>query len=103
MSIQEFLKTVPLFSELDDEDLAQVLMVSHVRRHPQGAVLITEGSPGGQLHVIHEGRVRISKVLPGIGEEALAILSPGALFGEVEFFDGAPSSAQAIAHSDCEI
>jgi CRP/FNR family cyclic AMP-dependent transcriptional regulator len=91
--IQEFLKTVPLFRELDDDDLAQVLMVGLLRRHPEGAVLTTEGAPGGQLHVIHQGRVRISKVVPGVGEEALAILGPGDFFGEIEFFDGAPASA----------
>ena len=47
--------------------------------------------------------MRISKVVPGVGEEALAILEPGDFFGEVEFFDGAPASAHAIAHTECEI
>jgi CRP/FNR family cyclic AMP-dependent transcriptional regulator len=101
--IQEFLKTVPLFRELDDDELAQVLMVAVVKRHAQGAVIVTEGASGGQLHVIHEGQVRIGKLVPGVGEEALAILQPGELFGEVEFFDGSPASAQAVAHEDCEI
>jgi CRP/FNR family transcriptional regulator, cyclic AMP receptor protein len=101
--IQEFLKTVRLFRELDDDELTQVLMVGLVKRYPEGAVIITEGAPGGQLHVIHQGKVRISKVVPGVGEEALTILSPGDLFGEVEFFDGAPASAAAIAHTDCEV
>jgi CRP-like cAMP-binding protein len=41
--------------------------------------------------------------VPGVGEEALSFLSPGDVFGEVEFFDGAPSSANAIAHADCEV
>jgi CRP-like cAMP-binding protein len=100
--IQQFLKTVPLFRELDDDELTQVLMVGLVKRHPQGAVIISEGTTGGQLHVIHTGQVRISKLVPGLGEEALTILSPGDFFGEVEFFDGSPSSAAAIAHSDCE-
>ena len=53
--------------------------------------------------MIHQGQVRISKVVPGVGEEALAILGPGDFFGEIEFFDGAPASAHAIAHTDCEI
>ena len=78
-------------------------MVGLVKRYPLGTVILTEGTPGGQLHVIHQGQVRISKVVPGVGEEALTILSPGDFFGEVEFFDGAPASAHAIAHSDCEI
>ena len=103
MAIQEFLRTVPLFRELDDEDLAQVLMIGLVKRHPQGASILREGTAGSHLHSIHEGQVRISKTVPGIGEEALTILNPGQFFGEVEFFDGAPASAHAIAHTDCEI
>jgi CRP/FNR family transcriptional regulator, cyclic AMP receptor protein len=101
--IQEFLRRVTLFRDLDDDELAHVLMVGLARRYAQGAVILSEGTPGGQLHVIQQGRVRISKVVPGVGEEALAILSPSEFFGEVEFFDGAPASAQAIAHEDCEV
>ena len=101
--IQEFLRHVSLFRELEDEELAQILMVGLVKRYPQGAVILTEGSSGGRLQVIHEGHVRISKVVPGVGEEALAILGPGDFFGEVEFLDGSPASAQAIAHSECEV
>jgi CRP-like cAMP-binding protein len=101
--IQEFLKTVPLFRELDDDELAQVLMVGLVKRYTEGSLILTEGAQGGQLHVIHEGQVRISKVVPGVGEEALTILQPGEFFGEVEFLDGGPASAQAMAHTDCEI
>jgi CRP-like cAMP-binding protein len=101
--IQEFLKDVSLFRELDEEELAQILMVGLVKRYPAGAIILAEGTVGGRLQVIHEGQVRISKVVPGVGEEALAILRPGDFFGEVEFLDGSPASAQAIAHSDCEI
>ncbi len=101
--IHEFLKTVPLFQDLEDDDLAQILMVGLVKRYAVGAPILTEGESGGRLHVIHEGEVRISKVVPGVGEEALTILRPGAFFGEIEFFDGDPASAHAIAHTDCEV
>jgi CRP/FNR family cyclic AMP-dependent transcriptional regulator len=101
--IQEFLRSVSLFRDLDDEELALILMVGMTRRYSQEAVILTEGTLGGQLHVIVQGRVRISKVVPGVGEEALTILGPSQFFGEVEFFDGAAASAHAIAHSDCEV
>ena len=101
--IQEFLRTIPLFRELDDDELAQILMVGLVKRYPATTVILTEGESGGRLHVITEGEVRISKEVPGLGEEALTILRPGDFFGEVQFFDGAPASAHAIAHSDCEV
>jgi CRP/FNR family cyclic AMP-dependent transcriptional regulator len=101
--IQEFLRTVPIFRELDDEELLQVLMVGLVRLYPEGATIVTEGQSGGQLIVIHQGQVRISKVVPGVGEEALAILQPGDFFGEMELLDGSPAAAHALAHTDCEI
>ncbi len=101
--IQEFLRTVPLFRELDDDELAHVLMVGLVKRHPEGASILTEGAAGGQLQIVLEGQVRISKIIPGVGEEALTILGRGEFFGEIEFFDGAPASAHAIAHAECEI
>jgi CRP-like cAMP-binding protein len=101
--IQEFLRTVPLFQELDDEELTQVLLVSLVKRFPAGTQILTEEQSGGQLQVIRDGQVRISKTVPGLGEEALTILGPGEFFGEIEFFDGSPASAHAIAHTDCEL
>ena len=101
--IQEFLRRVSLFQELEDEELAHMLMVGLVKRYTAGAIILAEGAAGGRLQIIQEGQVRISKVVPGVGEEALAILRPGDFFGEMEFLDGAPASAQAIAHSDCEI
>ena len=96
--IQEFLRTVPLFHELDDEELTQVLLVALVKRYSSGARILEEEQSGGQLHVIREGQVRISKTVPGLGEEALTILGPGEFFGEVEFFDGSPASARLRPH-----
>ena len=101
--IQEFLRTVPLFAELDDDELTHVLMAGLVRRHPEGTLIIREHAEASQLHVIHEGRVRIGKVVPGVGEEALTILGPGEYFGEVELLAGGTASAQAVAHTDCEV
>jgi CRP/FNR family transcriptional regulator, cyclic AMP receptor protein len=101
--IQDFLRTVELFSDLEDDELAHVLMVAMVKRHRAGNVILTEGALGGHLHVIHQGSVRLSKHVPGAGEEALTILGPGEIFGETEFFDGLASSANVIAHTDCDV
>jgi CRP-like cAMP-binding protein len=103
--IEQFLRTLPLFQDFRDDDLAHVLMVGLVKRHAANAVIVAEGSlgGGGQLHVVHQGQIRISKLIPGFGEEALEILQPGAFFGELEFLDGAPASTQAVAHTDCEV
>jgi CRP/FNR family cyclic AMP-dependent transcriptional regulator len=101
--IQDFLRTVELFADLEDDELAHVLMVGMVKRYRAGNVILTEGASGGHLHVIHQGSVRLSKHVPGVGEEALTILGPGEIFGETEFFDGLAPSAHVIAHTDCDL
>jgi CRP-like cAMP-binding protein len=45
-----------------------------------------------------EGDVRISRDVPGSGEEALAVLKPGALFGEMAVFDRTERSTHAISN-----
>src|SRR6185369_1851654 len=46
--------------------------------YSQGAVILREGDEGNALSVIARGSVRISRRIPGAGEEAFAILEPGA-------------------------
>ncbi len=50
------------------------------------------------MYVVLEGRVLITKYIPGAGEEALAILERGDFFGEMSLIDGELRSADARAH-----
>ncbi len=70
-----------------------------------GSVIFREGDPGPTLFVVAKGRVRISRRIPGAGEEALAILEPGAIFGEMAIFDPRSDgrSADALAHEECTL
>lgn len=68
------------------------------QRYEANAVIFAEGEPGDTLYVVLEGQVRISRRIPSLGEEALAILSRGGVFGEMALVDEKPRSADAIAH-----
>ena len=61
-------------------------------------LIFREGSTGEKLYIILDGKVRISKNIPGVGEEALAILEKGDFFGEMALVDSEPRSADARAH-----
>jgi len=63
-----------------------------------GDPIFVEGSPGDTLYIVAEGQVRISRQIPGMGEEALAILDRGEVFGEMAWIDSSPRSADALAH-----
>lgn len=72
--------------------------LSKEQRLAPGEVLFREGDAGESLYVVLDGQVRISKNLPGAGEEALAIMSRGDYFGEMALIDKKPRSADALAH-----
>ncbi|MEM7481158.1 MAG: cyclic nucleotide-binding domain-containing protein [Acidobacteriota bacterium] len=63
-----------------------------------GEVIFREGDPGDVAYVVLDGRVMISKYIPGAGEEALAFLERGDYFGEMALIDKLPRSADASAH-----
>jgi CRP/FNR family cyclic AMP-dependent transcriptional regulator len=97
------LKTVSLFEGLNDAQLAKIAALIQERHLSAGDYVFHEGEGGDEFYVVLKGRVRISKVVPGVGEEALAILDAGAYFGEMALVDDTPRSADALAHSDCEL
>ncbi len=94
---QEFLKATPIFADLADEELAQVLLIGRVVSFDTDKHVFEEGEAGDAFYLIEKGAVRISRVTP-LGEEALAVLREGAFFGEMALLDASPRSAQAIAH-----
>jgi CRP-like cAMP-binding protein len=97
------LRGCPLFQTLSAEQLGRVVAIAVRRELPGGALVFAEGAVGDEMFVVLSGRVRISKRLPGVGEEALAILEPGAYFGEMAMFDDSPRSADALAHTSCAL
>ncbi|NJL28243.1 MAG: cyclic nucleotide-binding domain-containing protein [Thermoanaerobaculia bacterium] len=90
---------IRLFREqgLTGDELTTLANFSSVRRFPGGTYLFHEGDEGKTMYVVLEGKVMISKYLPGGGEEALAILPRGDFFGEMSLIDGEPRSADAKA------
>lgn len=83
---------------LSSEELMALATFSQERTYPSGGWIFREGDEGREMFVVLEGKVRISKFIPGGGEEALAILGRGDFFGEMALIDNKPRSADARAH-----
>jgi CRP/FNR family cyclic AMP-dependent transcriptional regulator len=97
------LKNAAIFADLTDEELARVAEVCKEQKFKFGQTIFKEGEPGNRLYLIAEGEVRISRVIPGSGEEALTVLKKGACFGEMAVFDRSERSTDAIANTDCTL
>ena len=99
----QVLRRCALFQTLSSAQLAKVAAIAELRELPGGASIFQEGQAGDEMFVVVSGRVRISKMVKGVGEEALTILEAGAWFGEMAMIDDAPRSADAIAHTPCAL
>jgi CRP/FNR family cyclic AMP-dependent transcriptional regulator len=94
---------IALFHGLSAKSLARVASIATAQRYPVGTILFRAGDVGDRLYLITEGRVRISREVPGMGEEALAIMGAGDYFGEMAVIDPAPRSADAHVHEACSV
>ncbi len=100
-NLVEILGKVPVFAAISSGSLRRIVALGHEESYPYGATLFAEGDVGDKFYVVIEGAVRISRIVPGMGEEALAILKGGSFFGEMSLVDDAPRSAHAIVHEKC--
>jgi CRP/FNR family cyclic AMP-dependent transcriptional regulator len=91
-----------LFEEqrLSSMEIRFLSTLSREKKLKSGEVLFREGEPGDAMYVVLEGRVMISKHIPGAGEEALAFMERGDWFGEMALIDNQPRSAEATAHDE---
>ena len=91
---------VDLFKErgLSAAEMKLLATFSTEERFREGSMMFREGDKGDKLYIVLDGRVRISKFIPGVGEEALTVLDRGDFFGEMALIDGQPRSADAKAH-----
>jgi CRP/FNR family cyclic AMP-dependent transcriptional regulator len=99
----ELLSKIGLFSALQPTYLRRIATLGLEEEYAEGAIIFKEGAVGDKVYLIISGAVRISRTVPGMGEEALAVLRAGTHFGEMALIDDFPRSADARAHEACRL
>ncbi|MDX2051404.1 MAG: cyclic nucleotide-binding domain-containing protein [Polyangiaceae bacterium] len=97
------LSQVELFAGLKPEGLQLIAAVAAEETFGAGTKIFSHGEVGDKLYIILEGKIRISREVSGMGEEALAVLGAGQAFGEMALLDESPRSADAKAHEKCKL
>lgn len=97
--MQAFLKSIPLFSNLSDEDLSRLVEIVAEVRLSKGVYLFEEGSIGRYFFVIKEGEIEIF-TRSGQEELLLAVRKPGEFIGELSLLDRNPRMASARSRTD---
>lgn len=90
-----------LFAALSDTDAWELIQLARLESAPAKHSVCQVGQPGDSLHIVLEGRVKVS-LLSEEGKEAiLSILGAGEVFGEMSLFDGEPRSATVSTMEPC--
>jgi CRP/FNR family transcriptional regulator len=102
MNIEHFIREIPLFAGLVDEQIQWLAVIVEKRKYSRGKVIFTEGEEATGLYVLHIGRVKIYKLSSEGKEQILHIFGPGEPFGEVAVFAGGqfPAYAEALEVSE---
>ena len=92
-----------IFADLEEEELEGVAEICEVLEMRSGEYVFREGDEGDRLYIVESGEVRISRVVPGTGEEAITVLKRGACFGEMAILDKSKRSTDAIVNARCKL
>ena len=103
MTVAQFLRRVPLFSQLSDADITRLAESARERNYPKNSVILFEDDPGDALYVVITGQVKVVLIGEDGREVILSVLQEGQFFGEMALIDDEPRSAHVIAMTDANL
>lgn len=92
-SVVGLLRSVPLFAELDEEELERFSRVAVPRTFPEGSRVFHEGDRSDACYIVRHGTFRVTREHPDGRAITLATLGPGDIVGELAMLDGEVRSA----------
>jgi CRP-like cAMP-binding protein len=93
---------LPLFSDLDADAFVELVERMGYREVLAGDPIVREGDGGETIFIIVAGKAEVVRTIGG-EERTLAILTGGALVGELAVILGAPRTASVVCVADCDI
>jgi CRP/FNR family cyclic AMP-dependent transcriptional regulator len=111
MNPAEAIKETTIFSDLDEQEVKEVLKITREKRFSNSETIMQEGQEGDSMYILVSGSVEISKTLTmKMGEddytEKEKILTSfkaqdNVIFGEIAMIDRENRSASVMATTDC--
>ncbi|MDU4910054.1 Crp/Fnr family transcriptional regulator [Clostridium baratii] len=94
---------VPIFENLDCDELSEIVKSINHNRYSKGEVLFSEGSIANSMFFVNEGKVKLYKYTKEGKEQILHILSEGEFFGELNLVNSSIHNFNAQAIKNCKI
>jgi CRP/FNR family transcriptional regulator len=103
LSPVELLRSVPLFADLEQDELESFSRVAVPRSFPAATRVFHEGDHSDACYIVRSGTFRVTREHSDGRAITLATLSPGDIFGELAMLDGEVRSASVEALEDGEL
>ena len=103
LSPVELLRSVPLFADLEQDELESFSRVAVPRSFPAATRVFHEGDHSDACYIVRAGSFRVTREHSDGRAITLATLGPGDIFGELAMLDGEVRSASVEALSDGEL
>lgn len=96
----DYLRSIPVFSELNAQELELIQGLTIERRYKKNMQVFMEGEPGEGFHYVKHGRIKIVKLAVDGREHIIKFIAPGEVFAEVLLFNKGAYPATAVAQED---
>lgn len=103
VSLKDLVARVPLFRELNDDELSEVVARVRPRHYSRGESLYQAGDSNSSLMILHSGKVKVYRILESGHEQLIRVLGPGEFLGGTSFLSGTPVDHFAATTEDAEI
>ena len=102
MADNKYLRQIPLFSGLSEEEIGEISSYIERKYFRKKETIFSEGDPSNWFYILFDGEVKITKLSHDGKEIIIELLSSGEFFGGFAVLKGFPYPANAIAMRDCE-
>ena len=99
----DLLRSVPLFADLEQEELERFSRVAVPRSFPSATRVFHEGDHSDACYIVRSGSFRVTREHSDGRAITLATLAPGDIFGELAMLDGEVRSASVEALEEGEL
>jgi CRP/FNR family transcriptional regulator/CRP/FNR family cyclic AMP-dependent transcriptional regulator len=93
MTLKEFLKQLPLFSDLTDPEIDQLVPVCRLVKGQAGSYIIREGEPVRTIYFLLSGEAVVMKGAAADKQTIIGSVVQGTIVGELSLYDNADASA----------
>lgn len=106
-SVKEHINTLRdeiIFYLFDDGDIDKIAPFFELRDYPAGSIIFKEGDPGDFIGFVISGKLEVKKQTEFKGNQLIiALLTKGAMVGELSMFDKRRRSATVEAVEDTSL